>query len=282
MLSLFPGLDVLGRGFEEEDWCVVRGPDVLWGEDVRGWQVVPGPWDGVIGGPPCQAFSRLSNLVRAKGLEPRFGNLIPEFSRLVAQAKPSWFLMENVREAPDPEVEGYTWTSFLIDNAALGEAQIRVRKFWFGHPEHRGRAPNLWQWIETPALELQETATAVAGNDGSIKSGRMAGAENTVCGDPRRIKNPSVSGSAPCAHRGHRGAGERRTLGQMLELQGLATDLLDEAPFTMSAKRRLVGNAVPLSLAKALARAIDGYYGRPTEREGSDHVQGDRPKSRIS
>jgi DNA (cytosine-5)-methyltransferase 1 len=35
VLSLFPGIDILGRGFEEEGWCVVRGPDLLWAGDVR-------------------------------------------------------------------------------------------------------------------------------------------------------------------------------------------------------------------------------------------------------
>ena len=29
VLSLFPGIDLLGRGFEAEGFCVVRGPDLL-------------------------------------------------------------------------------------------------------------------------------------------------------------------------------------------------------------------------------------------------------------
>ena len=37
VLSLFPGIDVLGLGFEQEGFIVVRGPDPLWGSlhDVR-------------------------------------------------------------------------------------------------------------------------------------------------------------------------------------------------------------------------------------------------------
>ncbi len=31
VLSVFPGIDLLGRGFEAEGFCVVRGPDLLWG-----------------------------------------------------------------------------------------------------------------------------------------------------------------------------------------------------------------------------------------------------------
>jgi len=29
VLSIFPGIDILGKGFEEEGYCVVRGPDRL-------------------------------------------------------------------------------------------------------------------------------------------------------------------------------------------------------------------------------------------------------------
>lgn len=65
-----------------------------------------GKFDGVIGGPPCQAFSSLANLVRARGCEPRYGNLIPEYERVVREAEPRWFIMENVRAAPVPEVAG--------------------------------------------------------------------------------------------------------------------------------------------------------------------------------
>jgi hypothetical protein len=44
VLSLFPGIGLLDLAFEEEGFCVVRGPDLLWGGDVRslppaGWPV---------------------------------------------------------------------------------------------------------------------------------------------------------------------------------------------------------------------------------------------------
>lgn len=34
VLSLFPGIGLLDMAFEEEGFCVVRGPDLLWGGDV--------------------------------------------------------------------------------------------------------------------------------------------------------------------------------------------------------------------------------------------------------
>ena len=77
VLSVFPGIGLLDMAFEQEGFTVVRGPDVLWGGDIKRFSPPAGVFDGVIGGPPCQAFSRLSIMVRHNGYEPRFGNLIP-------------------------------------------------------------------------------------------------------------------------------------------------------------------------------------------------------------
>jgi hypothetical protein len=104
VLSLFPGADLLGMGFELEGFCVVRGPDVLLGGDVRGWHVPAGKFDGVIGGPPCKQFSQ-AIASRGGAHAATQDNLIPEYERLVREAAPRLFwVMENVPEAPCPEL----------------------------------------------------------------------------------------------------------------------------------------------------------------------------------
>src|SRR5207244_8841730 len=85
VLSLFPGIGLLDMAFEQEGFCVVRGPDVLWGGDIRRFHPPAAKFDGIIGGPPCQMFSSLIRLVIANGHKPRFGNLIPEFERCVLE-----------------------------------------------------------------------------------------------------------------------------------------------------------------------------------------------------
>src|SRR5437588_5850350 len=104
VLSLFPGIGLLDMAFEQEGFCVVRGPDLLWGGDIKRFHPPAGKFDGVIGGPPCQAFSPLRNL---NPKIDRHGNQIPEFERVVSEAGPRWFLMENVPDAPMPRVRGY-------------------------------------------------------------------------------------------------------------------------------------------------------------------------------
>lgn len=173
ILSLFPGIDMLGHAVESElDACVVRGPDVIYGKlsDIRTFHPPAGVFEGVIGGPPCQSFSSLANLVRAKGHEPRFGNLIPEFERCVAEARPRWFLMENVPAAPVPVVEGYAVRDFVLCNSwvdggdGMGEEQERKRRFSFGV---RGKqAPDLRRWIKPAALLLPKAERAVRASSG--------------------------------------------------------------------------------------------------------------------
>ena len=49
----------------------------------------------------------------------------------------------------------------------------------------------------------------------------------------------------------------RRSLVEMLRLQGLPADTFPpEAPLTLTGKRMLVGNAVHLGVAQALAKAV--------------------------
>ena len=260
VLELFPGLGVLGMGFEAEGWTVVRGPDVLWGGDVRDFHVPAGRFDLVIGGPPCQAFSGLANLVRAKGLEPKFGNLIPDFVRVVEEACPAAFLMENVPKAPDPKPLGYDVRTFLLDHSNLdagngeGHEQMRKRRFWFGVRD--GMAPDLRQWIDFALFQLTDTKVQAVSADARSVPVKLGGSG--------KVKTTAVCGGA--------GSGDtdnpkyrripNRGIAEMLRLQGLPENYFDEggpcehSPFTMQANRKLVGNAVPLPMAKALARAV--------------------------
>ena len=165
VLSLFPGIGLLDKAFEIEGFTVVRGPDVIWGGDIRTFHPPSGKFDGVIGGPPCQSFSSLVHLVRANGHEPKFGNLIPEFERCVGESEANWFVMENVPQAPEPSIPGYGTRSFLLDNSSLagddgfGQEQRRVRRFTFGM---RGReAPLLMRWIDLAVFLLPDADSTI-------------------------------------------------------------------------------------------------------------------------
>jgi DNA (cytosine-5)-methyltransferase 1 len=128
VLSLFPGIDLLGRGFEAEGFCIVRGPDLIFGGDIREFEPLAGRFDGIIGGSPCQDFSGLRRC-------PPTGNglaMLAEFVRCVEQAQPDWFLLENVPGVPDISPTGYTVQRFDLRANEVGLAQQRLRHFQFG------------------------------------------------------------------------------------------------------------------------------------------------------
>ncbi len=279
VLSLFPGGGVLDHAFGLEGFCIVRGPDPLWGGDIRTFHPPVGKFDGIIGGDPCQSHSSLANLVRAKGLEPSFPDLGPEYERCVNEARPAWFLRENVPQAPDIKPDGYDVRTFMLDNSTLdsgngwGNEQMRRRRFWFGVRD--GAAPELRQWIRFALHELPGTEVAVtAGDYGLHVRERMK--KQAVAADHRAVpvaiggsgkrKATACSTDGRYGHRIPDGTGgtvegvspPRRTLEEMLRLQGMPLDWFKHSPFTMQGKRKIVGNAVSVPMGRELARAIRG------------------------
>lgn len=234
VLSLFPGIGLLDMAFEEAGFCVVRGPDVLWGGDVRVFHPPAGVFRLVIGGPPCQAFTDLVHLVRHNGHEPEFGNLIPEYERCVSEAQPDAFLMENVPAAPEPVVRGYTVRSFVFNNRWVGGEQNRERRFSFG--VKGDSAVDLRAYLDVALFEALAWSPTVTGD----MRVNMNGA---------RVRYKPGGGVLP-----HVGA--LAPLALMRSLQGLPDDFLDKAPFTERGKRKAIGNGVPLPMGRAVAKAV--------------------------
>lgn len=132
ILSIFPGIDLLGRAFEEKGFCLVRGPDPLWGGDIRNFNPPAGIFWGIIGGPPCQDFSAL------RRDEPTgYGEeMLKEFIRTVTAADPEWWLMENVARVPDCDIPGWSQQRFDINQGWYSD-QTRLRHIQFGSKSGR-------------------------------------------------------------------------------------------------------------------------------------------------
>ncbi len=204
VVSLFPGIGLLDKGFEDVGFCVVRGPDLLWGGDIRKFRLPPGlAANGVIGGPPCQDFSK------ARRDEPT-GNgrlMLEEFSRVVLESRPDWWLMENVPGVPNVIIPGYSWQRLDLRASEFGLKQRRLRHIQFGSRQ------------------------------GMVLVMR---------------RNVAVAVTHRCVTaRDRDGVGWAR----FCELQGLPSGF-DLPGFTVVAKKRAVGNGVPLPMAKALAEAV--------------------------
>lgn len=142
ILSIFPGIGLLDRAFEQTGFCVVRGPDILWGGDIRQFNPPSGKFWGIVGGPPCQDFSSLRRSEpTGYGLE-----MLEEFVRVVLEASPEWWLMENVARVPNvTELPGqifpqlsHTYVTQRLDiNQAWYCDVTRLRHIQFGSKSGR-------------------------------------------------------------------------------------------------------------------------------------------------
>jgi DNA (cytosine-5)-methyltransferase 1 len=124
--------------------------------------------DGIIGGPPCQAYSLAGN---RDPNDPR-GKLFNEYVEIVDRVKPSFFVMENVRGILSMDHDGSRVTDLIVQrfkeigynvrfkllNAAdYGVPQKRMRVIFLGSkdydlsfpvPTHSENPVNLFQFIE--------------------------------------------------------------------------------------------------------------------------------------
>lgn len=229
VLSLFPGIGLLDRAFEEAGFCVVRGPDLLWGGDVHRFHPPAGRFDGVIGGPPCPAHSHLGKVVAAAAGDVIAADLTPEFVRCVAAARPDWFVMENVPGVPDVGIAGYSIERHELDNRVdCGGDQRRQRTFQFGSRAGWRLVFDWWRPPTPAACIPTVTASATV-----WKNGRAHGEKSY-----RYLRDV------------------------MLPAQGLPPDFLAAAPLTLEGKIRVVGNGVPLAMGRAVALAVSEAINR--------------------
>lgn len=241
VLSLFPGIGMLDMAFEQAGFCVVRGPDLIWGGDIRRFHPPAGRFDGVIGGPPCQSHSRLRHIVEANGFQT-MPCRIPEFERCVAEAAPAWFLMENVPEAPRPVVAGYDATEQMLRDVWVGGETSRLRRFTFG----RRRDAALGRFfIRIDALHRPDPEHAVCATAG----GRRVPVKLGPGGKPKGNQKRWNGGPLPAEL-------TTRSIASMLRLSGLPADFFDGSPLTAAGQRKAIGNGVPLAMGRAVADAV--------------------------
>ena len=214
-LSLFPGADLLGMAFEQEGNCIVRGRELLLGGDIRGWHVPSGHFAGVIGGPPCKAHSRA-----CRGQRPTQGNLIPEFERVVAEARPGWWLCENVPEAPVPQGAAY---AEVLDAWEFGASQHRRRRFSSNLPLGPSPVP--------PEDRHPDPSPCVTGSE------------------------HKHSQNSRNRRRAGRKVGRRMTLAEVNVSMGLPEDFVTHC-LTLEAAYAVRGNGVPIQMGRAVARAV--------------------------
>lgn len=157
VLSVFPGIDLLGMAFEQCGFHVFRGPDPIYGSKIETFTPPAGVFEGIIGGSPCQDFSRARRSApTGEGLR-----LLDEYLRVVVQASPDWFLHENVPGVPTIAVIGYRMQRLNVRDIECGGRQRRLRTFQFGSRD--GSKLRLHRCDTPPAGHIVPAAMATEG-----------------------------------------------------------------------------------------------------------------------
>jgi DNA (cytosine-5)-methyltransferase 1 len=228
VLSLFPGIGLLDMAFEEEGFCIVRGPDLLWGGDVRNFHPPAKTFRGVIGGPPCQTHSSASEIVGTDAVD-----LVPEFVRCVREAEPEFVVMENVRGVAGHRDIPREWHPIKLRDWDCGGLTSRVRFFWLWpmwmmEPSPRPGQPSKSVMASTYRRGDSQYVTDkgfLPGNLALEEYGRLQGAPDVVT----QLK----------AH----GAGRRFAI-------------------------HVLGNGVPLPMGRTVARAVrEALMAEPAQQE---------------
>ncbi len=184
VLDLFSGIGGLSLGlertggFETVAFCEIEEyprqvlakhwPSVPIHTDVRklrGEDV--GAVDVICGGYPCQPFSTAG---RRQGKKDD-RHLWPEFSRLVAELRPSWVIGENVAGhismglddvLSDLEGQGYSCRTFVIPACAVGAPHRRDRTWVVGYSDSHSK-PDRAIHDEAPGVQdVGDTASVRA------------------------------------------------------------------------------------------------------------------------
>ncbi len=183
VLSIFHGADLFGRGFEQEGFCVVRAGEIELGFDIRNFSPVKHKFDGIIAGTPCQDFSRARRSEpTGEGLE-----MLKQFARLVTEAAPEWFLLENVPTVPDIEIENYKIQRFDLNAKECGLKQNRLRHFQFG------TTTGVQLWIERECAAESQFEPCCMASEGKKGKRRSFADFCELQGLPRDFKLPMLS-----------------------------------------------------------------------------------------
>jgi DNA (cytosine-5)-methyltransferase 1 len=223
----------------------------------------------IIGGPPCQDFSSAGKRDESLGR----ANLTVAFSKIVADIKPRWFVMENVDRAEKSKT--YLRAKQLLQKSGYGLTQTILNASYCGVPQNRKRLFLIGEFGGEPDGLLPIIESAMSTTPMTVKDylGKLIEIEHYYR-HPRSYKrraifsvnepSPTIRGvnrPVPKGYPGHSGdsielSANIRPL--TTKERSLIQTFPEEFEFIGSKAdiEQVVGNAVPVKLAQYVAECI--------------------------
>jgi DNA (cytosine-5)-methyltransferase 1 len=227
--------------------------------------------DMIVGGPPCQDFSHAG-----KRQEGERANLTAAYANIVSEVRPKWFLMENVDRICQSKAyslareifkkSGYGITEKIVNSSRCGVPQNRKRFFCIGL---LGATDGfLDTFIEKRLSDKQMTVRDYLGNELGIeyyyRHPRNYNRRGIFSIDEPAPTIRGVNRPVPAGYTGHPNdpvsvsPGLRAlTTFERTRIQTFPSDYIWVGSKTEL--EQLIGNAVPVQLAKFIAETIKEY-----------------------
>lgn len=228
--------------------------------------------DIIIGGPPCQDFSSAGHRDETLGR----ANLTLSYADIITKILPRFFVMENVptiRKSEKLDIikrqfkeAGYGLSEIVLDASLCGVPQKRKRFFLIGHLGGIDEAllPFLKKHLATKSLTLHDYFGDTLGFEYYFRVPRSYSRRGIFSIYEPAMTVRGVDRPVPKGYPGHPGdpipmndSIRTLTIEERSQFQTFPKDFRYEGSKTVV--NQMIGNAVPVNLAKYVATALKEY-----------------------
>lgn len=238
--------------------------------------------DMIIGGPPCQDFSSAGRRDETLGR----ADLTYHFANIVSKYRPKWFVMENVERIKKSHIlktitdnfidAGYGLSSVVLNASYCGCPQARKRFFLIGH--YGGEHNQLNEIFQKNMSKQQMTIRDYLGDHLGVeyyyRHPRNYNRRGIFSIDEPSATIRGVNRPIPSGYSKHPGDPESVDIDNVRPLTTTERSYIQTFPKTFifegtkTALEQMIGNAVPVNLAKFVAQGILESIKAPKPKKG--------------
>ena len=234
--------------------------------------------DIIIGGPPCQDFSSAGKRNESGGR----GDLTISFAEIVTGIRPRWFVMENVERIHKTIVfsnakeifrnAGYGLTEIVLDASKCGVPQKRKRMFLIGQLDTFDNflKQKILNGLSKKSLTIRDYMGNDLGLENYYRHARSYARRGIFSIDEPSPTIRGVNRPIPPAYTPHPGD-STGNLGNVRPLTSIERSYIQTFPKSFklqgvnkTALEQLIGNAVPVNLARYVGNCIMTYDAEET------------------
>ncbi|MDJ0620740.1 MAG: DNA cytosine methyltransferase [Calothrix sp. MO_192.B10] len=300
-IDLFSGCGGLSLGFEQAGFNIVAAYDNwqpainvykknfshpiydfdLTNEDKAIEEISNHIPDLIMGGPPCQDFSSAGKRDVSLGR----ADLTYHFANIVCSIKPEWFVMENVEQIKKSHIlkdivvqfidKGYGLSSAILDASYCGVPQTRTRFFLVGHLDDKHNQLNeiFSSRLSNKSMTIRDYLGDSLGLDFYYRHPRNYNRRGIFSIDEPSPTVRGVNRPIPSGYKINKCDPKGVNLNEIRPLTTIERSYIQTFPKTFKFDgtktnlEQMIGNAVPVNLAKYVAESINIYCKKGARKE---------------